>query len=180
MNEEDRKIEASISVQARVNIVALAQLVKYWEGAGYEIRTISQLVGWSIDLLYEVLKSNEKIDRGEFSVADADRYLVSRRLYQRSMREKDRGKIATAIRFEGIREDGGNPRDVDPRSYNILHNERSITLSGERVLDKRTRDAVEIYNKMSKEELDIKAKELMRRDEEERIALDEFLSAIDK
>ncbi len=193
MNEIERKQEASISVQGRVSIVELAELGKYWESNGYDIRTISQLIGWSIDLLYEVLKGNGKVSEVKGTVAEAYNYLVSKGLWQRSMEKRNKAKVATAIRFEGIREEGYEPEIVDPRSFGILHNNRSVTVSGETLLGKKAVEAVEIYNrlcnekqqgvdeeaiviksKMTDEELDRKAKEIKKKDEEERLRLDEF------
>lgn len=126
MNEIEVRQESSIVTGARINIVTLAELAKWWENSGQRISTMSQLVSWSMDLLKATLVANEKIDKEEMSIVEANRYLLAKGLYQKSTRNKSFSKIATAIRFEGIREDGRNPQSEDPKSYNIVHNEKSV------------------------------------------------------
>lgn len=144
----EKKIESSIPVQARVSIVELAELAKYWESEGYEIRSMSQLISWSISIFYEVLKNNKLVSIEDMTVVEANRYLSRKSLYQRSMENRFRSKIATAIRFEGIREEGGDPKIVDPRSYNILHNKKSMKTLDNNVLDSKVREAIDMYHKM--------------------------------
>ena len=147
MNEETKQ-EASVPVQARVNIVALARLTQYWEVSGYSIKTMSQLVGWSIDLLCEILSVNNLLKDSITTVADANRILLSKRLYQRGMEKMTTRKIATAIRFEGIREEGNDPRYVDQRSYKMLHNNKSVEPIRGRVESDLTKEAMGKYNEL--------------------------------
>lgn len=126
MNEIEVKQESSIVTASRVNIVTLAELAKWWEESGQRIGTMSQLISWSMDVLKATLVANGQIAKDEISIIDANRYLMTRGLYQKSARNRSFNKIATAIRFEGIREGGNNPQNEDPKSYNIVHNKKSV------------------------------------------------------
>ena len=118
---EEKKIEASIPVQARVNIMGLANLDMYWEREGYNIRTISQLIGHSIELLCEILRANQKLERELTTIADANRYLNVRGLHQKSMRNRSFSKISKAIMFENMRAEGADPKIYATKQYNTLH-----------------------------------------------------------
>ena len=62
MNQEQEiKVEASIPVQSRVDIRALAEMVLYWDGEGVYIKTMSQLVNWTVDLCSQILKLNDRL-----------------------------------------------------------------------------------------------------------------------
>jgi hypothetical protein len=124
--EREVMIEASMPVQSRVNVVYLAKLASYWESEGYGIRTMSQLVSWSIDLLHEILVANGKVSEEDVKVIEARNYLVGRGLMQRSMMNRSFMKMGTAVRFEQMRERGIDPRSVDPIGYNVLHKKVGI------------------------------------------------------
>jgi hypothetical protein len=126
MSSEEARQEASIPTAARINLVTLAELAKWWEDNGRRIRTMSQLISWSMDLVRDVLRTNGKIVEVEMSIADANNYLSEKGLYQRSVRERGIKKIATALRFESLREEGVNPKDYVPQQYNIVHNKQSV------------------------------------------------------
>lgn len=124
--EKRLRQESSVPVQTRASIVTLAELDLYWFREGHSIRTMSQLISWSVDLLREVLEANGKVP-GEFdTVAKAHQYLQARGLYQRSMKERGFKKIGTALRFESLREEGLDPRNAAPVQHNILHRKGSV------------------------------------------------------
>jgi hypothetical protein len=127
----DREIkqEASIAVSARVSMIDLANVVRFYESEGYRVKSMSQLIGWSVELLADILKANGKLSELVETVTEANRVLESRELYQSSLRRRSAMKIGTAIKFENMREEG--ILNVDERgairsSYNILHNKRSV------------------------------------------------------
>ena len=126
MNDKEIKQEQSIPTAARVNLITLAKLSEWWNSSGHQVRSMSQLISWSMDLLKEILVSNGKILDTEISVVEANRYLSEHGLYQQSVRRRAVKKIATAIRFEGMREEGIDPKAELPSHYNILHNKKSI------------------------------------------------------
>ena len=122
----EEKIETSIPVQGRISLVSLAELDTYFERAGYRIRTMSQLLSWSVELLCSTLKTN-KVDIEHFdSIVEANRYLETKGLYQPSMRDRGFKKLGNALRFESLREEGTDPRNDVPHQYNIVHNSHSV------------------------------------------------------
>ncbi len=144
MNREIKQ-ESSMPVQSRVSIIDLANLDMYWTDTGYSVKTMSQLVSWSMSLLYEVLASNNCIKARIDRVDDANRYLESRGLYQRSMREKGFKKLGAAIKMEVIRDERGNVKDVLPREHNILHNKRSVNSFDGRIFSGEIERMTKIY-----------------------------------
>jgi len=157
MTSRTVKQESSIPVQTRVSIVSLAELAKYWEGTEYNIRTMSQLVSWSLDLLRDVLKANDMIiaeDEVE-SVVEARDYLVSNGLWQSKVSDRAFAKLGTAIRFENFRGEGQNPQTRDEMSrkgYNIMHNKHSVEPYEDKVgaRRKQVQEVVETYHEIEK------------------------------
>jgi hypothetical protein len=119
------KQERSIAVSARVDLVTLAEITKYWISEGYHIRSVSQIVGWSIDLLKEIMIQNKAISP-QFEFVSARNFMIERGLTQQSNDKRGYKKMAAATRFEMLRKDGYDPRQVDPLAYSILHNPHSI------------------------------------------------------
>lgn len=120
------KQESSIPVQSRVSFMSLARLHMYWVREGYSIKTMSQLVSWSVDLLCEVLEANEKMPEDIDSLAKAHRYLQIHGLYQGSTKKLAMKKIGTALRFEALREHGIDPKSHIPLQHKMLHKEGSV------------------------------------------------------
>jgi hypothetical protein len=120
------KQESSIPVQSRVSFMSLARLHRYWVDEGYSIRTMSQLVSWSVDLLCEVLEANEKMPGDIDTLAKAHQYLQVHGLYQGSTKKIAMKKISTALRFEALREHGINPESHIPLQHKMLHRENSV------------------------------------------------------
>jgi len=91
---------------------------------------MSQLVNWSIDLLCEVLASNNALDKDKIpDLASAARYLQARGLMQVGTKSYARiiqQKLSTSLRYETLRGLGGNPADIDPRGHGELHRKGSI------------------------------------------------------
>lgn len=125
MKSSEVKQESSMSVNSRISMMTLAELAIYWNNEGYMMRSVSQLIAWSLDLMKDILVANGKIV-ATMDVRKAHEYLISRGLYQRSLKNRNQQKIATAIRFENMREQGLDPRTHDPYSYNEVHNNHSV------------------------------------------------------
>jgi hypothetical protein len=87
---------------------------------------MSQLVGWSVDLLCEVLEANGKMPAQIETLAEAHRYLQYHGLYQGSMKERSMKKIGTALKFETMREQGQDPQYVVPVQHKMLHKKTSV------------------------------------------------------
>jgi hypothetical protein len=132
MSKEVRQ-ESSIPIQTRVSFMSLAKLHVYWSLEGYNIKTMSQLAGWSVDLLCEVLEANGKMPAKIETLAEAHRYLQIHGLYQGSTKKRAMKKIGTALKFEtmrGISEDprliGGDPKYEASTQYKMLHKKNSV------------------------------------------------------
>jgi arylamine N-acetyltransferase len=121
----EEKREMAMAVSARCNVATLAELAQYWMNEGYNIRTASQLVSWSLELAKEILVNNSKI-KLSFDFINGRKYLANCGLTQASMSKRTIKKEATAIRFEMMRKEGFDPRTGDPNSWNALHNKHSI------------------------------------------------------
>lgn len=158
MNREQKQ-EASMSVQSRISAATLTELDIYWISEGRRIKSVSQLVSWSLDLLCEILWANQKLRQRVESVAEARSYLLERELIQPSLYERGFDKMGTAVSFEGMREAGIDPgkkamsgRFADnsniTRKYNMLHNERSIQPFTGKVDSEAVKKGVEIYNNL--------------------------------
>ena len=121
MNREEKQ-ESSVPAQSRVSIVTLAQLAKYWQNEDYHIRTVSQLISWSLELLKEALVANGHIE-GEPSIEEARHYMMKEKLFQQGTLARGKDKLNTAIRFDRIRKRGGDPRsnESDRAIHNRLH-----------------------------------------------------------
>lgn len=121
MNLETR-IESSVPVQSRISLVDLANLVKFWNGQGFEIRTMSQLVAWSVGLLSIRLNQSGLMPEKISDVAEAHRLLIDRGLYQRSLEKRTYSKVATAMGFDELRQMGIDPLSEAPGKYKVMHN----------------------------------------------------------
>ncbi len=153
------KEESSVPVQSRVSFMSLAKLHAYWVREGYSIRTMSQLVGWSIDLLCEVLEANEKMPMQIKTLAEAHSYLQCHDLYQKSMRERALKKIGTALRFESMRSVGEDPKNVVPVQHSMMHGRTAVVP-----------DNVVSTGSMSDEEWERIQKRIREEDEKDRAA----------
>lgn len=194
--ENEKRVESTVPVQGRVSIITLAELDKFWMEQGESIRTMSQLISWSMETFAEALKSNGMVEDIK-TVAEAHDRLVKRKLYQKFTLDRSKKKIGTAIRFEEMRRKGINPKNEDIRGYNKLHSKQTmespISIGRKRVptqdeieaaqiiADKRmksgeslfrpTIEPVIVKDKMTKEELAAKQREIEERDRAESEAL---------
>lgn len=123
--EKEVRQEASVPVEGRVNVANLAELAAFWEDAG-ELRSMSQVIGWSLAMLCEIIRVNYPEKRKFESVTEAHKYLVDHKLYQRSKQNRSMKKIAMAMGFESLRTEGIDPKSYAPMQSNILHNEHSV------------------------------------------------------
>ena len=120
------KIESSIPVQSRVSVLDLAGMLEYWvEREGVEIRSMSQLVNWSVSALYELVQANGFVGKCT-TVAEAHNYLINQGVYQKSLRNRGKRKISAAITFENLRAEGVRPENYVPQQYAVLHNGSSV------------------------------------------------------
>lgn len=132
--EELVRKEASISVQARVDVRVLAEMVQFWQRKGHQIRTMSQLVSWSMEMMYDVLKMNGEIEGDLLPIMEARQVLQKAALWQFSLSKRNDAKLHRAASYESLRTQGYDPRDYDRTgNYERLHNRRDTYSSNDSV-----------------------------------------------
>ncbi len=116
------KMEGSISIQARIDLKCLASLDKYWMDNEVVIKSMSQLVGWSMELCLELLVKQGVIGKKFDVLTEAHSWMVGRELYQKSMKKRGIKKLVTAIGFEELRANGVDPKDYARSKFGQMHN----------------------------------------------------------
>ena len=125
----EKRVEASIPVMSRVDIRVLAEMVMYWDSIGENIRSMSQLVNWSMSLCSQILSTNNILPKSIDSMLEANMFLTDRGLYQASMRKRGAGKIVRGRQLENLRIEGIDPKfrgKEGNREYKLAHNKHTI------------------------------------------------------
>ena len=124
----NKKVEAAIPVQSRVDIRALAEMVMYWEDEGSGVSSMSQLVNWSVDLCSQMLKVCGMLNVNIDTLEEANRMLIDRGLYQSGVMKRGRKKLIRGRQLENLRGEGINVKsDIESRShYAQAHNRDSV------------------------------------------------------
>jgi hypothetical protein len=145
-SEEEKKVERTVPVQSRVDLVTLSNLHEYWSASGVQVSTVSRLVRDSLDLLVEVLRKNEVVKFNVSDVRDAWRYLGERGLYQAAMKKRGEKKVSAALAFDSLRMKGIDPKGYVSQQFNILHNKKSVTVGGREIaIDDKMESAMREY-----------------------------------
>lgn len=134
ISDNDKKVESSIPVQSRIDIRLLAEMVMYWESQGVYVKSMSQLLSWSLDLCKQIIESNRQLPKIIDTVLEANEFLTLRELYQPGMKDRGRNKLTRARQLENLRFEG-----VDPKfgkyggrnEYKISHNNHSMKVLGD-------------------------------------------------
>lgn len=152
-----KKVEASIPVQGRVDIRVLAEMVGYWEKEGKYVKSMSQLINWSMDLCCQVLKINGLISTEFDTLLEADEYLILKGLHQPGMRKRWMKKFIKGRQLENLRMEGVYPETggkEGSREYTKLHNVHSLEPAPDMTqpITSKYNDAWEEYDKELKEE----------------------------
>lgn len=121
--DRERKAERSIPVSARVDVVVLVKCLDAWERRGVRVKSMSQLISWSLDNFANELVRNGIIEERELSYLDAYRILESTELLQRSMVERNRSKHQHSVMFESMRNEGYDP-GMFREQFNTMHKNR--------------------------------------------------------
>lgn len=130
--ERGVRVESSLPVQSRVSIVDLARLDMFWrEEESVVMRSMSQLVSWSVSALCDLLEANGLVRKG-LGVREAHEYLKERGLYQKSVLKRGRKKITAAVQLETLRRQGSDPETHAPKQHGYLHNKHSVKALSER------------------------------------------------
>lgn len=122
---DEVRVESSLPVVSRVSILDLANLDKFWwEHEGVHMKTMSQLVAYSLSALLGQIEDNDLLGEKISTVEEANRHLEERGLYQRSLLKRGKKKLNTALAFENLRREGIDPRRHVPSQYSMLHRGR--------------------------------------------------------
>ena len=125
MSRDERKTEASMPVQSRIDLRTLAELEEYWRISGYAVDNMSRLVAWSLDTFVQLLKVNGKIENPVKTLEEAYGRLMERGLIQRSMYKRMERKLVSARALENLRMDGWEV-DRDGEFYQSLHKRNQV------------------------------------------------------
>ena len=128
MGREDKalKRERSIPVSSRVDIITLANMVKYFDSVGTRITSVSQLVSWCVELSQSAVRDIREMPKEHSDIEDAMRTMDAYQLRQPSLENRGLKKILTARRFENLRSEAVRPEEYVPGQYNTLHNKNSV------------------------------------------------------
>lgn len=126
MDERVRK-ESSIAASTRVSIVDLARVHEFWTRRGEFIRSMSHLINRTFMEMADQLTRQGYMDESQIeSVMDAHHYLKAQGLYQASHLKRGGKRIAMALSFETLRNEGHDPIKEHPKAYNQMHKDGSI------------------------------------------------------
>lgn len=148
---DDKRVEASIPVQGRVDIRRLAEMLLYFEGSGVNVKSMSMLVSWSVDVVCRILGDNGLLPKLVETIEEAHQHLELRDLYQPGMKKRGKKKIEAAMRFENLRFEGIEPSDIVPREYNTLHNKNSVKAFSSEEVERVRVEGEEKYQRYLKE-----------------------------
>ncbi|MBU2249557.1 MAG: hypothetical protein KJ888_20500 [Gammaproteobacteria bacterium] len=127
MDKRMLKQERMIPVQGRVDIMSLADLVVYFEANNVRVNSMSALISTCIDYARQIAENNGVLPIVHDNIADANRVLHMRELYQPSMmRRGGRQKLSNAMILESLRLDGVDPEKYVPVKHNLVHNKHSV------------------------------------------------------
>ena len=169
----EKKVESAIPVQSRIDIMALAEMAIYWESIGKGVKTMSQLVNWSVDLCSQILRANDKV-REVDSLFDAHNILIDRGLYQSKVMERGRKKFIKGRQLENLRLEGVYPESggvEGRREYVSLHNRHSLQSAPE-MFNKPLNSK---YNEMHKEMDKLEKEKAQKIRDENKKLMDELL-----
>lgn len=157
--EREKRVEASMPVQSRVDLRTLAELFIYWEKQGVYVSTMSRLVSWSLDALRMILDKNEAIEFKVETLEMAYEILEGKGLLQKSMKKKMAAKFEKSRAMENLRLDGWDVRSSGGRVYEELHpkNEVQPFMAGVKMTDeerKEVEEQVKIYHELERKERD--------------------------
>jgi len=163
ISDNDKKVESSIPVQSRIDIRLLAEMTMYWESQGVYIKSMSQLLSWSLDLCKQIIESNGQLPKIIETVLEASDFLIMRELYQpgTGMGRKGKNKITRARQLENLRLEGVDPKfgkSGGKNEYRLMHNSHSVEALGNIIVGQSTSSLSDeqwkdIQDRIKKEEL---------------------------
>lgn len=143
--------ERSVSVQGRVDIVKLAEVFAAVEMQKYNVRTMSLLVSYCVDIAHSALEQNGLLDKRMDGIGSAYYLLIDSGLMTRSMKERNEKKVHMAWGFENIRKEGGDPAIEAPGYYKMMHNHRSVDVPDDRATKAKALEMLEYADSVQKQ-----------------------------
>ena len=119
-SNEDEKIrrEASVPISTRIDVRSVAMICAYFNDNNISVRTVSQLISWSVEMLVGILRDNGKIGTDKPKIEEAFEFLYKNDLLQMGMKRK----LQRALSYESLRLDGNDPAEYAPADYKGIHN----------------------------------------------------------
>lgn len=148
----DEKQERMMAMQGRVDLVAMADLLRYFKRQDFTVNSMSMLLALAVDTAHWACKQAGYLEDGDLhkGVSDANRTFEHYGIWSQSMKKRNQKKLNAAMAFENLRAEGVEPADYVPRQHNILHNSHSVKTQGIR---SKADEAVAMYKKLEKEKM---------------------------
>ena len=121
---DDSKIERTMPVATRIDLVVLADLSLMMDRMGLRPNTMSGLVNSCVEIAHKACEDMGWLEQRCDGLSDAFYTLKSQGLIQASMYRRSRVKMQNAMAFENLRKEGINPKDYVPGQYNTMHKAR--------------------------------------------------------
>jgi len=115
------KVERTLPVSTRVNVVSLVNVNRYFKSIGYRARSMSQLVNWAVEALEEVIINKVGNKDMVDSLSEALAELRAEGLMQKTMKARGRAKMSYGLAAENLRAEKRDPQMVMERRYKEIH-----------------------------------------------------------
>jgi len=115
------KIERTLPVNARVNVVSLVNVNRYFKSIGYRAKSMSQLVNWAVEALEEVVIDKVGNKGMVDSLSEALAELRAEGLMQRTTETRGRAKMSYGLTAENLRAGKRDPQMVMKKRYKEVH-----------------------------------------------------------
>lgn len=122
----EQKVERSIPVQGRVDVVNLTEVYCALRELGYHVKSLSQLVSYCVELAHHALESNKYINRKFDGPLQAFHLLEDVGIVTNTMRKRGFRKVVLSQGLEELRKEQCNPELNAPSRYKEMHNTHSL------------------------------------------------------
>lgn len=141
-DERALAIEKTSVASVRVDLVQLTLWAEWMERAGCPANSVNQAVSSALGFAVDVLRANGQVT-GTVRLEDAKHWLDEHRLFQRRMLGRKKQKLGAYISFEGMREEGENPRTANKITKQVYDKSHAN--------DERTVLPIQMYGKIGKD-----------------------------
>lgn len=161
VSERDRRkrVFRSMPVAARIDLVSLANWVRYMEGQGVRASSMSMVVATAVNVI--AAQATEKLVEPIDSLHEAYEFLDSRRLIQEGMRKRFTAKLLTGLGEENLEMEGESLEEYAPSRYKDVMNRSNRTYVVDTSALRNKRDS--IWDEMARQAENISQEELDKR-----------------